>query len=205
MMFINYEKMLEHRKNTKRERNDVVSNDLLNRLVCAYFEYSLGRMTYVVGCCCDLIARNYDALTPAVRKFIVEEIDKLDTDEKIADTSVTRLGMDCDRDSWVALRDFLLNHMDDEHKSVRAIYADDTDFALSVASALRDGRLGAYCADVLSEEPPRPCHPLLSAPRAYLTPHIAWATLEARERLMQVVSANIAAFLAGKPQNVVSA
>lgn len=75
----------------------------------------------------------------------------------------------------------------------------------AVASALHDGRLGAYCADVLSEEPPRPCHPLLSAPRAYLTPHIAWATLEARERLMQVVSANIAAFLAGKPQNVVSA
>lgn len=137
MMFTNYEKMLEHSKNTKRDRNDVVSNDLLNRLVCAYFEYSLGRMTYVVSCCCDLIARNYDALTPAVRKFIVDEIDRLDTDEKIADTSVTRLGMDCDRDSWVALRDFLSNHMDDEHRSVRAIYADDTDFALAVASALR--------------------------------------------------------------------
>ncbi len=75
----------------------------------------------------------------------------------------------------------------------------------AVADALRQGRLGAYCCDVLSQEPPRPDHPLLTAPRTFVTPHIGWASVEARNRLMQIVADNITAFLAGKPQNVVNA
>ena len=75
----------------------------------------------------------------------------------------------------------------------------------AVAAALRSGKLFAAGVDVVSAEPIRADNPLLTAENCVFTPHIAWATLEARERLMQVVSANIAAFLAGKPQNVVSA
>ena len=58
--------------------------------------------------------------------------------------------------------------------------------------------------DVVSQEPIRPDNPLLAAPKCLITPHIAWATTEARSRLMDTVVANVAAFLAGKPINVVN-
>jgi len=74
----------------------------------------------------------------------------------------------------------------------------------AVADALAANRLTAYCADVLSSEPPAPTNPLLSAPRCYLTPHIAWATREARTRLIQTATSNLLAFAAGNPVNVVN-
>ena len=73
-----------------------------------------------------------------------------------------------------------------------------------VAQALCEGQLAGYGADVMTQEPPKPDNPLLSAPNAYLTPHIAWATLEARKRLVSIASANVAAFVQGSPKNVVS-
>ena len=74
----------------------------------------------------------------------------------------------------------------------------------AIAKALASGRLAAYCADVLSTEPPSTDNPLLTAPRCYLTPHIAWATREARQRLIQTAASNLRAFIAGHPVNVVS-
>ena len=74
----------------------------------------------------------------------------------------------------------------------------------AVAEALRSGQLAAFGADVLSQEPPKADNPLLSAPNAFITPHIAWATLEARRRLMQITIDNIRAFISGHPINVVS-
>jgi glycerate dehydrogenase len=73
----------------------------------------------------------------------------------------------------------------------------------AVADALAEGRLAAFCADVLTEEPPGIDNPLLKQPNAYITPHIAWATKEARIRLVQVATDNVRAFLSGKPVNVV--
>ena len=73
----------------------------------------------------------------------------------------------------------------------------------AVASALAKGQLAAFCADVLTEEPPKADNPLLSQPNAFITPHIAWATEEARSRLLQVAISNVQAFLNAKPQNVV--
>ena len=73
----------------------------------------------------------------------------------------------------------------------------------AVATALAEGKLAAFCADVLTEEPPKADNPLLSQPNAFITPHIAWATEEARSRLLQVAISNVEAFLNAKPQNVV--
>ena len=73
----------------------------------------------------------------------------------------------------------------------------------AVAAALANGRLAAFCADVLTEEPPKMTNPLLSQPRAFITPHIAWATKEARIRLLQVVIDNVRSFISGHPQNIV--
>lgn len=73
----------------------------------------------------------------------------------------------------------------------------------AVASALAKGQLAAFCADVLTEEPPKADNPLLNQPNAFITPHIAWATEEARSRLLQVAISNIQAFLNAQPKNVV--
>ena len=61
----------------------------------------------------------------------------------------------------------------------------------------------AYGADVSSVEPPSASNPLLGCANAFLTPHIAWATFEARTRLMQVAINNVRAFIEGKPVNQV--
>ena len=74
----------------------------------------------------------------------------------------------------------------------------------ALVEALHHGRIAAAALDVLSEEPPPADHPLLLAPNALITPHIAWATRAARQRLLDETAANVAAFLAGQPRNVVS-
>ncbi|MCH5223788.1 MAG: D-2-hydroxyacid dehydrogenase [Muribaculaceae bacterium] len=73
----------------------------------------------------------------------------------------------------------------------------------AVAEALKSGKIRAFCADVLSTEPPAGDNPLLAAPNTYITPHIAWATKEARERLMKIAGSNLKSFLSGKPVNAV--
>ncbi|WP_146451011.1 D-2-hydroxyacid dehydrogenase [Bythopirellula polymerisocia] len=74
----------------------------------------------------------------------------------------------------------------------------------ALAEALANGEIAGAGLDVLSTEPPPVDHPLVAAPNCFITPHLAWATLSARKRLMQVLVENVAAFLAGKPQNVVN-
>ena len=73
-----------------------------------------------------------------------------------------------------------------------------------LAAALNSGRIAGAGLDVLAVEPPLPGNPLLSARNCVITPHIAWATRAARERLIAATAANIEAFLAGTPQNVVT-
>ena len=73
-----------------------------------------------------------------------------------------------------------------------------------LAEALNAGRIAGAGLDVLSVEPPSASNPLLQAKNCLITPHIAWATRAARRRLLDVAAANAAAFLAGRPQHVVS-
>lgn len=73
-----------------------------------------------------------------------------------------------------------------------------------LAAALDAGRIAGAGIDVLAVEPPPASNPLLTARGCIITPHIAWATRNARRRLIDVTAANLAAFVAGRPQNVVS-
>jgi len=73
----------------------------------------------------------------------------------------------------------------------------------ALARALGTGALGGAGLDVLSVEPPPADHPLLHAPRCLITPHQAWTSRAARERLLRATVANVAALIAGSPINVV--
>ena len=76
----------------------------------------------------------------------------------------------------------------------------------AVADALAEGQLAAFCADVLTEEPPKADNPLLKQSNAFITPHIAWASTEARVRLLQVAIDNVRSFVAGEPvRNLITA
>lgn len=73
-----------------------------------------------------------------------------------------------------------------------------------VAEALASGQLGGYGADVMCSEPPAADNPLFAQPNAFITPHIAWASVEARQRLLNATFDNIRAFQNGHPKNVVN-
>lgn len=74
----------------------------------------------------------------------------------------------------------------------------------AVAHALNSGRLAGAGVDVLSTEPPRADNPLLTAKNCVITPHIAWAALETRSRLMKICQDNFKAYFSGKPIHVVN-
>lgn len=74
----------------------------------------------------------------------------------------------------------------------------------ALADALNSGLIAGAAVDVLSVEPPKPDNPLLSAKNCIITPHIAWAGFETRQRLMDTLKANFKAFFDGKPINVVN-
>jgi glycerate dehydrogenase len=73
-----------------------------------------------------------------------------------------------------------------------------------LADALNNGRLAGAAVDILSSEPPSPDNPLLRAKNCIVTSHIAWASKEARTRLLNTAVANVRAFLGGQPVNVVN-
>lgn len=73
----------------------------------------------------------------------------------------------------------------------------------ALADALNSGLIAGAACDVVSAEPILPTNPLLRAKNLTLTPHIAWAAIEARQRLMAITATNITAFLAGKPTHTV--
>lgn len=73
-----------------------------------------------------------------------------------------------------------------------------------LAEALNSNRIAGACLDVLSTEPPAPGNPLITAKNCFITPHFAWATFEARQRLLSITVDNLKCFIAGKPQNIIT-
>jgi len=108
-------------------------------------------------------------------------------------TPETKHLINAERLSWMKSSAILLN-------TSRGALVDEP----ALAEALNSGRIAGAGLDVLSVEPPLADNPLFNAKNCLITPHIAWATRAASARLLEISIANVQAFLAGKPQNVVS-
>lgn len=74
---------------------------------------------------------------------------------------------------------------------------------LAIAEALKSGKIYGYGADVLNSEPPATSHPFINLANAVITPHIGWASTEARGRLLEILEDNISGFLSGEIKNKV--
>lgn len=143
------------------------------------------------------------AVTSKTQSELPEDVEKVTLEEAFATCSVVSLNCPLNEANRRFVNAALLAKARPDLilvNTARGALVDEND----VAQALRENRLGAYCTDVMSSEPPRPDNPLLTAPRCYITPHIGWATPEARERIIAIVKDNIESFLKGAPKNVVS-
>ena len=142
------------------------------------------------------------ALTSKPAEALPEGIRKVSLDKLLSDSDVLSLHCPLTDDTHHLINNKTLSQMKSTAILIntgRGPLVDDQ----AVADALEKGAIAAYCADVLTEEPPKRDNPLLKQPNTFITPHIAWATKEARSRLIQVAIGNVRSFLNGKPQNVV--
>ena len=143
------------------------------------------------------------AVTSKHRKDLPEGIQKTTLDGLLATSDILSLHCPLKRETREMINATTLAKM--KHGAIlintgRGPLVNEND----VAEALKRGPLGAYGTDVMCQEPPSADNPLFSAPNFYSTPHIAWATFEARQRLMKTVVDNVKAFIEGKPVNVVN-
>lgn len=132
-----------------------------------------------------------------------EEVVWLTTEEIFAAADVISLHCPLTADTQKMVNRDLLGHIRREAfliNTSRGGLVDEQD----LADALRGGQLAGAAVDVVSVEPIRGDNPLLAAPNCLITPHMAWTSLAARQRLTQVTADNVAAFLAGRPINVVN-
>ena len=143
------------------------------------------------------------ALTSKSAEALPEGVQKADLEELLSASDIislhcpltgnTRHMINADTIAWMKPSAILIN-------TGRGPLVNEQD----VAVALKENRLRAYCADVLSEEPPQANNPLLKCEKAFITPHIAWATKEARIRLTDIAIKNVKAFVNSQPINVIT-
>ncbi len=138
----------------------------------------------------DPMFHGEEGLTPATVEQILREADVVSLHCPL--TPDTRCLINAERLAMMKRSAFLLN-------TSRGLLVDDQ----ALADALAAGQIAGAALDVLPVEPPVSASPLLSAPNCLVTPHIAWATKEARARLLRTAADNVRAFFAGKPINVV--
>ncbi len=146
---------------------------------------------------------NILACTSKKADELPDYITKVSKDELLTTSDILSLHCPLTEDTYHFINDESIEKMKDTAILIntgRGPLVDEE----AVAKALHENRLGAYGADVMTQEPPSANNPLFNEPNAFITPHIAWATLEARTRLNKMVAENVKAFIEGHPQNVVN-
>lgn len=165
--------------------------------------YGLGNIGKRVAQIANVLGMKVLATTRKRTEELPDYIEKVDFPTLLCESDVLSLHCPLNADTFQMMNETALSQMKSSAILIntgRGPLVDET----AVANALSKGQLKAYCADVMTNEPPEADNPLLNQPNAFLTPHIAWATLEARQRLMQIAIENVRAFIEGRPQNIVN-
>ncbi len=163
----------------------------------------LGNIGQRVAAIANAFAMNVVAYTSKPADELPQYIRKRTLDELLAESDVLSLHCPLTPDTQHLINSETLQRMKPSAILIntgRGPLVNDQD----VADALNTNRLRAFCADVLTEEPPKADNPLLECENAFITPHIAWASCEARVRLLDVAINNVKAFVEGKPQNIIN-
>ena len=163
----------------------------------------LGNIGQRVAAIANAFAMNVVAYTSKHPEELPQYIRKRTLDELLAESDVLSLHCPLTTDTLHLINSKTLQRMKPSAILIntgRGPLVNDQD----VADALNTNRLRAFCADVLTEEPPKADNPLLECENAFITPHIAWASCEARVRLLDVAINNVKAFVEGKPQNIIN-
>lgn len=163
----------------------------------------LGNIGQRVAAIANAFAMNVVAYTSKHPEELPQYIRKRTLDELLAESDVLSLHCPLTTDTLHLINSKTLQRMKPSAILIntgRGPLVNDQD----VADALNTNRLRAFCADVLTEEPPKADNPLLECENAFITPHIAWASCEARVRLLDVAINNVKAFVEGKPKNIIN-
>lgn len=163
----------------------------------------LGNIGQRVAAIANAFAMNVVAYTSKHPEELPQYIRKRTLDELLAESDVLSLHCPLTTDTLHLINSKTLQRMKPSAILIntgRGPLVNDQD----VADALNTNRLRAFCADVLTEEPPKSDNPLLECENAFITPHIAWASCEARVRLLDVAINNVKAFVEGNPQNIIN-
>lgn len=163
----------------------------------------LGNIGKKVAAIAHDFGMNVYACTSKKADELPENITKVSKDELLATSDILSLHCPLTEDTYHLINAESIEKMKDTAILIntgRGPLVDED----AVAKALHESKLGAYGADVMTQEPPSADNPLFNEPNAFITPHIAWATLEARTRLNKMVAQNVKAFIEGHPQNVVN-
>ena len=138
-----------------------------------------------------------------VAQFDIDGVEQVDVSHLFAESDVVSLHCPLTDDNEGFVNRSLLGSMKEGAFLINTSRGPLIDEA-ALAEALNAGKLAGAGLDVLSTEPPKPDNPLLTAKNCYITPHIAWATRAARNRLMEIACHNICAFTKGEKVNVIN-
>lgn len=163
-----------------------------------------GKIGSAVAQIANAFGMNVIAYSPNTRSYIgYGKVDFVSLDEVIANSDIISLHCPLtDSTNGLVNKDFLSRMKKTAIliNTSRGPVINETD----LKAALDDGTIAAAGVDVLSVEPAKEDNPLLTCKNCIITPHIAWASFEARSRLMSIFRSNVEAFVAGKPINVVN-
>ena len=165
--------------------------------------YGFGRIGRAVAERARAFGMNIIAYTPRLHGKEPDFVEFVSLDKMLSDADIVTMHCPLTPETEGIVNDEFIAKMKDGAYFIntsRGAVVNEPDLAY----ALNNGKLGGAGLDVLSSEPPKADNPLLKAKNCFITPHIAWAAYETRQRLVGIFKENINAFIKGKPQNVIN-
>lgn len=165
--------------------------------------FGFGRIGLAVAKRANAFGMNILSYTPRVKESSPDYVKFTSLDEMLKYSDAVTMHCPLTPETENIVNDDFLNKMKDGAYFIntsRGAVVDEN----ALAKALNNGKLSGAGLDVLSTEPPSENNPLLKAKNCFITPHIAWASFETRQRLISILEKNMESFINGTPQNVVN-